>query len=189
MTAPTDTHRRRKPRPATRERLRKAALSHIDRYATSAANLRAVLMRRVTRSARLYGTDPAEGESWADEIVAELVERGLVDDRTYAETRAASLHRSGASRRKILASLSVKGVGEDDIARALEALDRQHPDAEFVAACRHAQRRRLGPWRTRAPDEKTRGRELASMARAGFGYRLACRIVDAGDPEELDSDG
>ncbi|MEK9831758.1 MAG: RecX family transcriptional regulator, partial [Rhodospirillaceae bacterium] len=63
---------RRKPRPATEERLRKAALSYIDRYATSAANLRDVLMRRVRRSVRLHGTDPEEAAAWADAIVAEF---------------------------------------------------------------------------------------------------------------------
>ncbi len=177
--------RRRKPRPATQERLRKAALAHIDRYATSAANLRAVLMRRVARSARLHGTDPAEGEAWTDEIVAELVARGLVDDRALAENRAASLHRSGASRRKIAAMLASKGVGPEDVEAALAAIEAQDPDAEFTAARRYAQRRRLGPWRKRGTVEDMRERELASFARAGFSYRIALRIVEAPDEDAI----
>ena len=90
---------RRTPKPATEERLRKAALSYIDRYATSAANLHEVLMRRVRRSARLHDTDTDEARGWADRIVADFVARKLVNDHLYAENRALSLHRGGASRR------------------------------------------------------------------------------------------
>ena len=65
MTEQTSDKKRRKPKPATQERLRKAALYYIDRYATSAANLREVLMRRVRRSVRLHGTDPEEAAACA----------------------------------------------------------------------------------------------------------------------------
>tara|TARA_R110002110_G_scaffold415852_1_gene658123 strand:+ start:27878 stop:28501 length:624 start_codon:yes stop_codon:yes gene_type:complete len=178
---------RRKPKPATAERLRKAALSYIDRYATSAANLHEVLMRRVRRSTRLHDTDMAEATGWADDIVADFVKRKLVNDRLYAENRAASLHRSGASRRKIEMSLKIKGVGNDDIAAALETLAEANPDAEFTAACRHAQRRRLGPWR-RDDRAARRDRDMAAMARAGFGFRMASRIIDAADVDALEDE-
>ena len=178
---------RRKPKPATAERLRKAALSYVDRYATSAANLHEVLMRRVRRSTRLHDTDMEEAKQWADDIVADFVTRKLVNDRLYAENRAASLHRSGASRRKIEMSLKIKGVGSADIANALEALADANPDAEFTAACRHAQRRRLGPWR-RDDRAARRDRDLAAMARAGFGYRMASSVIDAVDAEALEDE-
>lgn len=178
---------RRKPKPATAERLRKAALSYIDRYATSAANLHEVLMRRVRRSVRLHDTDMAEATGWADDIVADFVKRKLVNDRMYAENRAVSLHRSGASRRKIEMSLKIKGVGQTDIAAALEALAESDPDAEFTAACRHAQRRRLGPWR-RDDRAARRDRDLAAMARAGFGYRMASRVIDAESADALEDE-
>jgi regulatory protein len=178
---------RRKPKPATQERLRKAALSYVDRYATSAANLREVLMRRVRRSVRLHDTNTEEATRWADEIVQDFVTRKLVNDRLYAENRAASLHRSGASRRKIEMSLKIKGVGGGDIAAALEVLAEANPDAEFTAACRHAQRRRLGPWR-RDDRAARRDRDLAAMARAGFGYRMASHVIDAADADALEDE-
>ena len=68
MNDETPNKPRRQPKPATQERLRKAALYYIDRYATSAAHLRSVLMRRVSRSARLHDTDPQEGEAWIEVI-------------------------------------------------------------------------------------------------------------------------
>ena len=178
---------RRKPRPATPERLRKAALSYIDRYATSSANLREILMRRVRRSVRLHDTDLEEASRWADEIVADFDARNLVNDTLYAENRARRLYRGGASRRKIEMSLKTKGVGTADIAAALAALEETDPDAEFTAACQHARRRRLGPWRH---DDRAarRNRDLAAMARAGFGYEMASQVIDAPDPEALEAE-
>jgi regulatory protein len=56
---------------------------------------------------------------------------------------------------------------------------------EFKAAAAYARRRRLGPYRAKDRDEH-RVRDLASMARAGFAFDLARRIVDAKDPAALD---
>ncbi len=187
MSEARPPRKRRKPKPVTPDRLRKAALSYIDRYATSAANLREVLRRRIRRSTRLHGTDPEEGEAWIDDIVNDFLTRKLVDDRLFAETRAVSLHRSGASRRKIEMSLKTKGVGPADIAAALESLERADPDAEFTAACRHAQRRGLGPWRREGRTER-RDRDLAAMARAGFGFQMASKVIDAPDIDTLEAE-
>ena len=177
---------RRKPKPATQERLRKAALYYIDRYATSAAHLRSVLMRRVSRSARLHDTNPQEGEAWIEEIVSDLVSRNLVDDRAFAETRSLSLHRGGASRRKIAMNLKSKGVGQDDIEAALRSLEETHANAEFTAARNYARRRRFGPWRNADEREARRDRDLAAMARAGFSFQMAQRLIDAADIDTLE---
>ena len=180
--------KRRIPRPATQERLRKAALYYIDRYSTSAGNLREVLMRRVTKSVRLHGTEPDEGRQWVEEIVADLVTRGLVDDRAYAETRAVSLHRGGASKRKIAMALRSKGVGPADVEAALSALEESHRNSEFSAARNYARRRRFGPWRPADEREARRERDLAAMARAGFSYSMAQRVIDAPDIDALERD-
>ncbi len=186
MNDATQPRKRRTPRPSTQERLRKAALYYIDRYATSARNLHDVLMRRVTKSARLHGTDREEGRQWADEIVADFVNRGLVDDRAFAETRAVSLHRGGASKRKIAMSLKSKGVGSADIDAALATLDESHRNSELEAARNYARRRRFGPWRAADEREARRERDLAAMARAGFSFSMAQRVIDAADIDALE---
>ncbi len=179
--------KRRLPKPATAARLEKAALAHIDRYATSAANLRNVLLRRVERSVRLHGTDRSEATGWVDEIIAKLLERRLLDDAAYARGRANSLHRAGASRRKIAGTLTQKGVGRDDVEAALSAIDDEYEDSEMVAAANYARRRRLGPFRAPEARDERRERDLASLARAGFGYDTARRVVDAGSADDLET--
>ncbi len=180
--------KRRVPKPVTAARLEKAALAHIDRYATSAANLRQVLLRRVERSARLHDTDRAEATAWVDAIIAKLLERRLLDDTAYARARANSLHRAGASRRKIAAMLQRKGVARSDIAGALAALDDEYDDSELVAAYNYARRRRLGPYRAPEARADRRERDLAALARAGFGFDAARRVVDARSVEDLEAE-
>lgn len=179
--------RRRISKPATAAQLEKTALAHINRYATSAANLRNVLLRRVERSVRLHGTDRSEATGWVGEIIAQLLEQRLLDDTAYARGRANSLHRSGASRRKITSILQQKGVGRDDVDAALAALAAKYEDSDIVAACNYARRRRLGPRRLPEAREEFRERDLAVLARAGFGYVAARRVIEAQSVEDLET--
>ena len=171
--------RRKAPRKATPKSLENGALYHLERFASSSANLRRVLMRRVERSARTHGTDRDEGAAAIDDIVSRFEASGLLNDRAYAEGRAGSLHRRGASARKIRAMLMQKGVGQDDIEAALDALRDDAADPEFAAAVTLARRRRLGPFRPAPDREGRREKDLAAMARAGFGYDIARRVIEA----------
>jgi regulatory protein len=177
----------RKPRKVTAASLENAALHYLERYATSAANLRRVLMRRVIKSADAHGTDPAEGQELVDALVDRYRKSGLVDDAAYAEMRAGSLHRQGASARMTRAKLAAKGVADEDIDTALETLAETAAEPDLAAACNYARRRRLGPWRRRDREEH-RDRDLAALGRQGFGYELARKVVDAEDTGTLEAE-
>jgi regulatory protein len=49
-----------------------------------------------------------------------------------------------------------------------------------------ARRRRLGPYRLTEARKDHRLRDLATMARAGFAYDVARKVVDAASPDALD---
>ncbi len=67
----------------------------------------------------------------------ELLERtGLVDDRRFAESRAASLAARGAGDALIRHDLAQAGVDEGVIADALSALESEHDRAGRIAARR-----------------------------------------------------
>ncbi len=177
---------RRGPRKATATSLENAALHYLGRYATSSWNLRRVLMRKVERSARFHGTDRDLGAAVVDALVARYEESRLLDDRAYAEARAAALHRRGASARAIRAKLLQKGVDRDLIEAALAALAEGPGEPELAAALACARRRRLGPYRPAAARKPKREKDLASLARAGFAYDIARRVVEAETAEELE---
>jgi regulatory protein len=175
----------RTPRKVTPRSLENIALHYIQRFATSSENLRRVLIRRVERSARFHGTDPAEGTAAVDDLVTRYQASGLLDDGAYAEGRARTLHRRGAPAYAIRARLREKGVSEDHIDAAVAGLTESGEDVEFTAAVNLARRRRLGPFRANASD-RGRDKDLATLARAGFSYHVARRIVAAETPEDLE---
>ncbi|WP_243369337.1 regulatory protein RecX [Microvirga solisilvae] len=162
------------PRKVTPAYLQRAALAYLERYASSAENLRRVLKRKVDKRCRLRGEDPAEFSEMIDEVVAKSLRTGLIDDTRYAEARVATLRRRGGSARAIQAKLSAKGVDRTTIAAALEGGEE---DDEEKAAHALARRRKLGPYR---PGERApyRDKDLAALARAGFRFDVARQVVD-----------
>ena len=179
---------RRVPKKATRKHLENVALWYLRRFSASAESLRRVLMRRVEKSARAHETGCAGGVTLIEEIIARYRETGLLDDRAYATGRAASLHRRGASPRGIRAKLMAKGVGVEDIDAALAALARDGIEPDIAAATAYARRRRLGPWRAAELREEYRLRDLAALARRGFGYDTALSVIGARDGELLEEE-
>lgn len=178
---------RKPPRRVTAQYLENAALHYLQRFASSSASLRRVLMRKVERSAQAHGTDPAEGARWVEDLIARYLRSGLLNDTAYAEMRAASLHRRGASTRAIREKLSAKGIGRDEADRALESLDEEvEGDLNLTAALALARRRRLGPYRLPEKRAEFRDKDLAALGRAGFAYDIARRVVDAEDPDSVE---
>lgn len=163
--------------------LERAALHYLERYSASTEMLRRTLARRVQKRARARGEDP---QSFADLVaatVARAVSAGLVDDARFADTRLATLRRRGTSSRGVSAKLAAKGIPRAVVEAAMQAEREAMADGdadriEDQSARAYAKRRRLGPHRRSDQRAAYRDRDLAALARAGFGYDLARRIVD-----------
>ncbi|MEM6927124.1 MAG: regulatory protein RecX [Myxococcota bacterium] len=175
------------PRRITAPYLSRVTAHYLERYATSRANLRRLLMRRVHRSATFH---EVEAEPWAalvDQELDRLERLGFLDDLAYARDKARALHRRGSGTRKIRLALHQKGLASDVVDDALAALGGAG-DPDWAAACTYARKRSLGPWRRSTLDDDRRRKELGRLARAGFGFDLARRIVDAESVEALTDD-
>lgn len=164
------------PSPLDGAALERLALRYAERYATT----RAKLARYLGRKLRERG--------WAEEgepPVADLVERmaafGYVDDRGFANARAATLTRRGLGARRVAADLKAAGIGPDDSADARASAE----DQALAAALRYAERRRIGPFAAAEPDRPAREKALAAMLRAGHPLDLARRIVRARLGEDI----
>ncbi len=178
---------RKLPRRMTAERIENVALHYLSRYASSSGNLRRVLMRRVERAAAAHDDDPAAGAELVDALIARFLRSGLIDDRAYAAQKAASLRRRGTSRFGIRGKLRQKGVGADLVNETVAQLDGGGSDAgEFAAACVLVLRRRLGPCRSAGQRTAMRQKDLATLARAGFGLAVARRALSAPDSATLE---
>jgi regulatory protein len=167
--------------------LERAALHYLERFASSAANLRRVLLRKVHRSAEAHGTDPDEGRGLVDALVARFAASGLLDDAAYARARAATLHRRGASRQAIRGKLAAKGIDADMAAVALGEIAEDGAALDLAAACNFVRRRRLGCLARRGAPEERRDKDLAALGRAGFPLDVARRVLACRSADELDA--
>src|SRR3954451_19034695 len=72
--------------------LKEWALSYLERYASTAENLRQVLRRRVRRRLAAEGSRDRESDTAVEPLIDALVERyrdaALVNDASYAASRA-----------------------------------------------------------------------------------------------------
>ncbi len=176
---------RRAPRKISPSYLDNAAQYYLERYASSAENLRRVLYRKVWKSCAFHGTDEAEARGWVDDLVVRYVRAGLVDDALYAEGRARALFRRGVPPAMIRRRLQAKGVAPADIDAALAHLGEETANPDLAAAVALARRRRLGPWRGAEGRAERREKDLAALARAGFSYDTARAVIDAESEEAL----
>src|SRR5439155_18069894 len=120
---------------------------YLERFASSAENLRRVLRRRVRRRVRGNDETARAADALIDALVIRYRDAAVIDDAAYAAGRARARLARGQSLRRIAAGLMAKGVGAEDRAAALQALREITADPDLAAACAFARRRRLGPFR------------------------------------------
>lgn len=171
--------RRERP-PLTPAALNELALRYVGRFATTRAKLRSYLHRKVRERGWSESVPPPD----VDALAERFAERGYVDDASYALSKSRSLSGRGYGKARLMQSLRVAGVGDDDAEAA-----RAYADNEALAAAvRYAQRRRIGPFAAQSPDPKARDRALAAMVRAGHSFALSRAIIDLrpGAPVDVD---
>ncbi len=170
--------RQKKPRKVSPRYLENASQHYLKRYAATVSQLKRVLLRRVDRSLRVHGGDRAEALGWIDALVEKLLRGGLINDAAYAGTKAHALRASGRSTRVIAQKLRMKGVSQELVQKTVAEATAELSEED--AARIWARKKRLGPFR-RDPStrEENRQRDLASLARAGFAFGIAKKIIDA----------
>jgi regulatory protein len=176
-------------RPITAKYLQNAAAFYLERYPATAEGLRRVLHRRVRKAQMLEAPIVADVKGLIDAIVAKFVDSGVIDDKAFAQTKARALHRRGTSAKLMRHRLKLAGVDDATLDKAMAGLDEELAldprQRETKAAVALARRRRLGPFREKDREGK-RDRDLAVMARAGFDYDLARKVIDAKDRDIID---
>ncbi|MBL8710289.1 MAG: RecX family transcriptional regulator [Rhodospirillaceae bacterium] len=175
--------RDRKPTRVTSGDLETIALDYLARFATSQKRVADMLTRRIRRSAHFHGDDPEPMLAAVPGVIQSLVAKKLLDDAAFAGMKATSLTRRGGSRRQVSAKLAQFGVDSATREGAIAALNEEFGETDLAAAITYAKRRRLGPYRARhiagAERQAQERRDLAAMARAGFSFALARRVLQS----------
>lgn len=176
----------KKPKKITQSYLHNAGLYYLQRFPSSAANFRAVMMRKIKRSCMVHpDQDLEQCAQMLENIVQSFTELGLLNDELYTRGIVTSLRRRGKSARAIQGYLRSKGLLADMIEKAMHDHDSETHnnagEAELEAALTFARKKRIGPYRgTREADHQ---KELGRMARAGFSYDTSRRVLDKSDDE------
>ena len=172
--------------------LANVALQYLGRYAASEASLRRVLENRLRRAAMQNPEFAGDAEllrtlrTTIEQLIEKYKKTGVLNDAAFAETKVNSLRRQGRSHRAILQKLNAKGIRGAIVDEALEknADGISSEEAEVAAALALLRRRKMGPFRKTLADEKIRRNELAALARAGFSFHVAQRVLKIDVPEE-----
>ena len=183
----------KKKRPAvaayTPQSLRRSAMNYVERYDCSTAGLVGVLKRKIYRSSRLHTIDVDELQAEIPNIIEEFTEKNWINDQRYAENLSRSLFRQGSSLQAIRFKLIEKGVASGLAEETIEALaeesDLSKQDIDLAAAISYAEKRRIGPFRLNDDLEAFRDKDLGALARRGFSFEIAEKVIST-DREELE---
>ena len=159
----------------TRVGLEGAALRYLERFDCSVSRLRKVLSERIAKAACAGVAEAAAAPAIVEELLERYQSSGLVNDERFAKNFAARQRDRGASRRMIEMKLRARGITSEVVEQLLPR--NESAQGELEAAQAFAKRRRLGPHRKPETRDEYRRKDLMAMARAGFSYDTASRVV------------
>jgi regulatory protein len=164
----------RDPQKLSEDALREAALRYLDQRDASVHQLRLFLRRRVDK----YGTPETQAKDFAcvESILERLCESKVLDDARFARAMAESQRRRGGSSLKVRQKLSARGLASDRIEEAMGSLSDDPHLTEEQAATTYARKRRLAE-KYDLKDAKQREKALAALARQGFSFEIARRVL------------
>jgi regulatory protein len=162
----------------TAQSLQNSALYYLKRYSASATQLKRVLLRKAARVNR-ERKETVEAAPLIDALVLKLVGLGYLDDARLAQQQAQSMRRGGRSAKMIRHKLQLKGLGA-------QVQQVAQPNADEATVWVLAKKKKLGPFSAPAVRKERRDKHLAALARAGYSFALAKKVIDAKElPEDF----
>ena len=166
------------PKKITDSYLHNAGLYYLQRFSTSTENFRRVMTQKISRSCRAHeDQDINECMQMLEDLIIKFQRSGLLDDKNYAGGAIRSLRNKGESTRSILRKMQAKGIAPEVASETLQQHDSDHSiNGDLTAAARYIQRRRLGVFSSRDNGDRS-SKDLSSLARAGYGYEIAQKVL------------
>jgi regulatory protein len=170
---------KRAPPPLNQVRLRALALHYAGRYATTRAKLKVYLNRKI----RERGWDD-DTSADIEALITEFADLGYVNDAGFAEARSRSFVRRGFGTRRLAQDLNAAGINETDSADAMT----EAQNGAWISAENFARRKRIGPFASEIASPELKQKQLQAFLRAGHGWELARRFVQA-EPGDVIEEG
>ena len=139
-------------------------------------------MNKIKRAESRVSEDPQDHALWVEAAVEEGKSFGAINDEKLALGLARSLRRRGLARGAARQKMRQKKLGVSHIESALNevyAVREGEVDPTLNAAARAAKKKRIGPWGPEQIDYQAKQKQLAKLARRGFSYSVAKKVLNA----------
>ncbi|MEM7070665.1 MAG: RecX family transcriptional regulator [Pseudomonadota bacterium] len=172
----------RKIRKPTLQRLENIALYYLTRYEANTQKLRNVLMRRIEKAVYEKLIDKDTGCEMVEKIVKKAVDEKWIDDQRFADLYARKFFGQGYPYHVVKLKMHQKNIESSLINQALEEFlkneDLDHEEQQWQQIKRFAKRKHIGPYCLQDRLQR-RKKHLGILARNGFSFELASKIIDA----------
>lgn len=170
---------KKNPKPITQTRLNNIALFYISKYDCSAEMLRRVLKKRIYQTKIKGGIVPEQANDWANQVVIDIVNKGYVNDKRYAENLIYKLQSAGKSIRVIINKLKTAGISDDIISELMT----NESESDIEQAIRLVKKKKLGQFRPAEQRREYFKKDLGVLARAGFSFETAMKALQLTEDE------
>jgi regulatory protein len=168
------------PKKITEKYLYNSGLAYLQRFPTSTAHFKTVMGRKIDKSCYYHKEqDQQECLKLLDKTAQQFQQLGLLDDAAYLKGMVTSYRRRGLPARQIELKLRQKGYDTNAIHHTLKEHDLdeyQCENGDYSAALIFARKKRLGPFDI--TKSKAFDKSIAAMARAGYGFQIAEKILN-----------
>ena len=149
----------------------KYAVNYLRKYSSSKTNLERILKNKIRRTNiekkekfTLYNSIP--------EIIKKLEKNNFINDYNYATSKVNTLISNGKSKIFIKNYLFKKGIDENLSAEIFAQLNEEDSNWEIKSARIFARKKNF------QKNNKNNEKNLSKMARAGFSYEIAKKIIE-----------
>ena len=154
-----------------KEKLLKYAIYYLSRYSSSKKNLEYILKKKIRRLSEekkirfdLYNEIKT--------IITKIEKQNLINDIVFAESKIRSLLNQAKSKNYIKQYLIKKGIDNNLVDEQIALFYKNDKSIEKENAIKFANKKNL------LNDKKNYEKKLSKMARAGFSYEIAKKILE-----------
>ncbi len=176
----------RKLKEPTPQWLRQRALFYLDRFPATTMKMRQYLFSKAKPGMLQHGMNESDLKAAIDGEIEKLAKSGILNDTEFANSKARLLVRQGKSTSFIRNKLLQLEFTDEQVATALSALESTAEARDLKAAARYVRKRKFGPYKPENTRSERYQKEMASLARNGFSYDIARKILLMATVDELE---
>ncbi len=153
-----------------KDKLLKYAIYYLSKYSSSKKNLEFILKKKIRR---LSDEKKIRFQLYNEiKIIIEKLEKlNLINDQVFVESKIQSLQYQAKSKNYIKQYLFQKGINKQLIEEQISLFYKINKDLEKENALKFAKKRNL------IDNDQDYQKKLSKMARAGFSYEIAKKIL------------